>query len=700
MYRLRTIILKSWFQALIISLLVILFLPDVFDKYKLTFTDNWKKESFTELVNYVADIDKDGYSEIIKSFEARNIHSLQVITWDGGILNQWNTDGQILNKNCRVISCDTDNDSIDEIYTTYRIADTVYLYGIEPFDTISPVKIDKREIFTLTHEFNEPDAYIAQINCSDVNGDNHKDLIMVVISGQARIPRNIFVIDIQNNTISSSPNYASVPVKSIEIFDFDNDGRSEITGSTLAAGQMHDSLGYMYSDYSAWVMAFDSDFNLLFDPIEFPGITSSVTVYPVEMKGNYVLVCFYNHCGPLDNYPKLFILDMNGIIINEYNFPKSIKIRRDLVITSDKEIIHFNIIDENGKIQVFNDKLEIINEYELNVKVSPTFWTYDLNNDGNEERIINTNHRSGFLITDNNFSNIIEMTFDFPVVFSETSIIKNGDNLPSILITGDKKYTIAKYENNVLYYLQYLIYISIFLFIWFFIILIRKLQMIQIKKKEKIQKEIVNLQLKSFRNQMDPHFTFNVFNTIAHKIQEESPKSYKAFMEFSNIVRSTLISSEKITRSIDEELNQLVSYLELEKIRFPDKLTYSINIDKNIDHSMHVPKMILQTYVENAIKHGIRHKKSKGNVSIKLYRSDKYVYFQITDDGVGREKSKEYSGDSTGFGLKIMNNYFKLFNENNSSKIKSEIIDLYDDNKQPAGTQVTIAIPINFKMSL
>ncbi len=111
--------------------------------------------------------------------------------------------------------------------------------------------------------------------------------------------------------------------------------------------------------------------------------------------------------------------------------------------------------------------------------------------------------------------------------------------------------------------------------------------------------------------------------------------------------------------------------------------------------------MILQIYVENAIKHGIMHKEGQGQVSIQIRKLAKDLEIEIKDDGIGRKKAKEIStANSNGFGLKIMDNYISLFNTYNISKISSEIHDIYDDANLPMGTKVLIYIPLNFSYRL
>ncbi len=236
-------------------------------------------------------------------------------------------------------------------------------------------------------------------------------------------------------------------------------------------------------------------------------------------------------------------------------------------------------------------------------------------------------------------------------------------------------------------------------------ILLTYLFLINKKKKqiEKIEteKKITELQLNTIRGQIDPHFTFNVINSIASVIYKEDKESaMKMFNKFSNLLRVVITSSAKTYRSIDDEISFVKNYLEIEKFRFKDKFEYSITLDKNVDKYKNIPKMVIQTHVENAIKHGLMHKEKEGKLSISIKCNDNENIIIIEDNGIGRKKAKHLSKQSTGIGLKIINSYYDLFNKYNKEKIIQEIIDLEDVSDNSSGTKIIIKIPLNFNFKI
>jgi ligand-binding sensor domain-containing protein len=213
------------------------------------------------------------------------------------------------------------------------------------------------------------------------------------------------------------------------------------------------------------------------------------------------------------------------------------------------------------------------------------------------------------------------------------------------------------------------------------------------KKKALRDKEFVELQLKTIKNQIDPHFTFNAMNAIASFIYSEKPDVvYDYFTRFARLIRSTLEDSERISRRLDEELQFVNNYLEIQKIRYKDKFTFSCVIDKSLTGDTPIPKMILQTYVENAIKHGIIPKKGKGTLQIKVLRENNAVKIIVEDDGVGRQKASESGISLTRKGLQIIKTIMDLYIKLYRTTIDQQIIDLYDPDGNPSGTRVIITI--------
>jgi sensor histidine kinase YesM len=215
------------------------------------------------------------------------------------------------------------------------------------------------------------------------------------------------------------------------------------------------------------------------------------------------------------------------------------------------------------------------------------------------------------------------------------------------------------------------------------------------QEREKTEKQISELQLKTIRSQMDPHFTFNALNSISSVIYKgNKEKAYRYLTKFSKLIRSSLEVSDKISRTLEEEIDFTRNYLDLEKIRFKENFYYLINVDEKVDQQLLVPKMIIQNYAENAVKHGLKYIEKNRKLNIEINRVNDHLKISIEDNGIGRELAAKQNQFSTGKGLAIMNNIYELYFKLYKIRIEQEIEDLYDSRGNPAGTKVIISIPL------
>ncbi|MBM3436703.1 MAG: hypothetical protein FJY07_10865, partial [Bacteroidetes bacterium] len=160
------------------------------------------------------------------------------------------------------------------------------------------------------------------------------------------------------------------------------------------------------------------------------------------------------------------------------------------------------------------------------------------------------------------------------------------------------------------------------------------------KRKAFAEKEKMELQLKTIKNQIDPHFAFNAINMIGSMVYKNDPDMvYDYFSRFARLIRTTLQDSEKISRSLGEELDFVRNYVEIQKTRFAGKFDFQLDINPEVDLNTEVPKMIIQTYAENAIKHGLMHKKGEGSLLISISEADRRLTITVEDNGIGTEKA-------------------------------------------------------------
>lgn len=263
-------------------------------------------------------------------------------------------------------------------------------------------------------------------------------------------------------------------------------------------------------------------------------------------------------------------------------------------------------------------------------------------------------------------------------------------------VTKEIKFTIKKP-----FYLQYWFLVLSVLFVSSLVLLIFKRYQLQKKEEEEkiiLKKELAESKLSSLRAQMNPHFIFNALNSIQSFIMlNERQTAGKYLSIFSQLIREYLMQSRKSKISIKEELNALNLYLQLEKIRFEDTLNYTIEDNFNgSTETNFIPPLIIQPFVENAIKHGLLHKKGEQLLSIKFKENlkESSLICIIEDNGIGREKSKQINKKKIHKSIGISNTAKRLeILSNNKNKINLKIIDLYDENGSASGTKVELEIP-------
>lgn len=232
----------------------------------------------------------------------------------------------------------------------------------------------------------------------------------------------------------------------------------------------------------------------------------------------------------------------------------------------------------------------------------------------------------------------------------------------------------------------------------------KKAELITMELKETQKRLALEMQyrqseLKALKAQMDPHFIFNALNSIQEYIilnQKNLASDYLG--KFAGLMRKYLHHSDKGLISIREEIDCLNIYLELEEVRFEDSFKYNITVDKAVNQELyHIPTMIVQPYVENALKHGLLHKKEDRKLTITIQEVNNKIECIIVDNGIGREKAaqlkKNRLDNHQSFATQATESRLELLNYGKEQKIGVSTVDLYDEDKNASGTKVTLTIP-------
>ncbi|MBN1790259.1 MAG: histidine kinase [Bacteroidales bacterium] len=680
---LNPVLLSLW-----ATILILLIIPVGTDKYSATLIE--KGTYMNEQVVRYDDLDYDGKSERIAVFHNSLGTAGLTVANTNGVLDQWTFRGRydFVQVPGTVITGDRDDDGMKEIYVFTLSGDSVLLHVIPDYRDAG-IPPGNRFIARVGKRKNKYDPYILPAEMDDLTGDGIKELIFGIGTGYSLKPRTVFAWNAASDTLVISPE-SGYFLQGILQEDIDGDQEKEIIPYGYAASNVRDS-AIPYPDRNTWLMVLNRKLLFAFKPLAFPGQYSNLK--PVVLSGNLhapVLAALYRPPENQGDSNMLLRIDPNGKIIKKLPVPGN---TQEAFSLRDKKGFSWLLLWRSREGFDLYDTSFILRK-TVPVYTAGVVMLIDMDQDGIQEVVISDQQRKQLLVFRNELNHPVSLSVDGEgekgTVFS---FLKKKGQSPLFYIQSGTSFSLFQYGLNPLYKIRFLKYAGIYLSILLFTWLVRKIQRDQLRKKQETEKKITELQLQIIRNQLDPHFIMNAVNSIIVSISDKGKEEAKQLLlHFSRLHRSLLMSSDQIQRTLQEEIEFTGNYLALEKFRFRDKFDYHLDIDPAVNVNIQVPKMILQIHAENALKHGIMLLGHRGMLVIRVHKRGESLEMEIQDDGVGREYARTHGGESTGKGLAVMENYSQLFNRYHPGKIKTEIIDLYDDSGNPAGTRVRILI--------
>jgi len=213
-------------------------------------------------------------------------------------------------------------------------------------------------------------------------------------------------------------------------------------------------------------------------------------------------------------------------------------------------------------------------------------------------------------------------------------------------------------------------------------------------------KKLLTLEQSMLRSQMNPHFLFNSLNSIKlYIINNEKKNAVHYLNKFSKLVRKILEASSQREISLAEELETVELYMNIENIRFSNEINFNIDIKDDIDpHHIKIPSLILQPFLENALWHGLSSKEGAKNIDLEVKKGKNgFIEIVITDNGVGRDAAEKIKDGKLlkrkSVGIDITKERLANFSRDYENYFHVDIIDKFDDDTNPIGTQIVIYIP-------
>ncbi len=230
------------------------------------------------------------------------------------------------------------------------------------------------------------------------------------------------------------------------------------------------------------------------------------------------------------------------------------------------------------------------------------------------------------------------------------------------------------------------------LYVFFYI---KKLKVKNKEAQERLQlkNHLLTLEQKALRLQMNPHFIFNVLNGIKAMANNTSEKMNTTINSFATLLRETLINSRKESISLDQEIKTLTHYIEVEKLMALKPFNYSITVDSEHDpEEIIIPPMLIQPFVENAIRHGILKGDREGLLNIQFSTSQEFLHCTITDNGIGIYQSQKTKPKTNHQSMALTVTQERLVSI--SGKGALQILEIKNNEGITAGTRIAFKIPL------
>ena len=571
--------------SLILGSIIILFIPKKFPEFHARLVGSSITSKSKTIVYH--DLDNDGNSEEIWFFYFNPDTPSIIVRENGKIIDQWNYKGRFNG----YAFYDVNKDGLCEIIFITEYHDSTFLQIISPFYKPNESEIIKDYFVDTYKDYNnQKDHSIYFSKFSDRNHDGISEINFSINAAMTKQPRRFYSFDPAKQLLKRSPNTGITTVEPFA-YDINNNGFDEymFNGGAYDNCKPEDSIPY--PDTCCWLLVLDKDLNFLFTPVPVGRYKTKIIVRPLKIENGNLLCVLKIHSGT-ENIPnELRLYDIDGKLIRK----RIIDEFQDatLILQNSEKINKLFILTNEGKIYQIDEQLNLkyITELKKIVVLHPNPFLLDVDQDGNNEIIFRGPEAQSLIVARSDFSNPVKLSTPNPSMKNATiSLIMKKDNPPLLFLqAGQNTYTF-QYEKNPLYSFQYAVYFGIYLLIFLLVFMLKKIQQARARRKYETEKRIIELQLTSAKNQMSPHFTLNLMQSIATLFDKRDRKqALNVLGKFTKMLRDTLINSDQILVTLGEELEYVSNYLELEKFRFGNKFDFKINISDQVDTEIRIP---------------------------------------------------------------------------------------------------------------
>ncbi|MBN2275697.1 MAG: histidine kinase [Bacteroidales bacterium] len=690
------ILTNPFLIAALLALILAFIFPVKHTKYKVSsgyeiVTEGKKKVFFR-------DVNHDGIFEMVILYYGNFMPRIGINTAENKIYGEAGMRGMIKPED-EVAFFDINSDSVDEAFTITRRGDSVFL-AVVTLNLNSNIRVNTKYLFTIGEINGQPDwTTVSKFHFHDINNDGYTDVIFSYSALYSLQPRSIIAYDLKRDSILLSP-LSGVKCDIFEITDINHDGFSEILLQTGTAENYKDTNAIPFHDHTPWLMALDHNLKFFTPPRPFHEKPATFSLFTLQNKDTLLLAGYLQCYGTYSPFSSLLLFD------SCFNISKTLNIantRFSFIQHHERGDLICLTFPETGTMLLYDYKLNLkqtVNLIPYTKPLTENKYIKQVNIQGKSFLVFyNQNINSGFFLLDDRYNLVTRIDFKELLetdAYSHYQLFETNDEGVKFFIQAGNRL----WEHNVNYdkywyfaYWRYPAYYTLMLGLVFLLQYLFKLRQEQQKKTEN---EILSLQLKSTLNQLDPHFTFNTLNMISGLIaanRREEASNY--LVQFSKLMRATVAEGEKTMVTLEQELSFVNIYLAMQQIRTGNNFEYTVKVHGNVDQGMLIPKRIIHTHVENAVKHGLMNKEGDKHILVEAMQSGKDLCIEISDNGIGREKARKINPyKNTGQGLRITQQILELTGNLSNKKFMQEIIDLKDKEGRAAGTKVVLRIEL------
>ncbi len=500
MWKFTTLIGSPFFIALLVTALILPFIPDAFENYKAELIEreglyNPENVNKNEVSRFYSDIDQDGISERVRLWIKEKFSSVQIKDQQGGLLDQINIPPpRGLMGVDPLEAVDVDGDSVQEIFCFPKKADSLFLQRIDPFEKEVEDRLDREFIDTIAYPVDgEYQGKITGLKGHDLDGDGKGELAFSLMTSFCLQPRNFYLYEEEADSIRRSPK-SGAHFNGLTFFDLTGNGKKELLPRKGSAyGNIPPELSMPYRDTSAWAMVFDRELNFLFDPVEFPGFKSYVGMAPFRVSDRTYLAVLYQYKGKRDKGHKLQLYDSEGKKVRERVIESQKKDNKRQIFHA-REGKRLYMKDLKGTVKRLNEELEVLEELTVDQAHIEFLARRDLDGEGERELLFKGADEQILHIVRNDLSHVL--TIDVPSRSSSLhshhlSLRKNEDDPPRLSVQNGPQWYLYEYRFNLLSYMEYGVYGGVYLFSLLFVIGIQKIATYKLERdKEKLERTV------------------------------------------------------------------------------------------------------------------------------------------------------------------------------------------------------------------